>query len=129
MRFKLCRHCEDAETISTGSQIFYLCPIDGGYRSITDECKIQREFFKRVEEEGKLPPLMVVEEEVEWAKEKTDSHKGFWCPHGRNPLRCGEVVPCNNEVYDKCIEFLKANMFLYKVEKGEIKVQWRTMRL
>jgi hypothetical protein len=90
--------------------------------------KRKKKWRERIEKEAQLPPLIIVEEEVEWAKETTDSHKGFWCPYGRHPLFC-DGYKCENKEYDQCLEFLKANMLLHKVEKGEIRVQWRTQTL
>lgn len=98
-------------------------------RLAEDSLEKRREaFFKRVEEEGKLPLPMVVEEEVEWAKEVTDSKKGFWCPIGHHPLFCDGYL-CESGVYGECMEFLKAYMLLRKVAKGEIRVRWRTMKV
>jgi len=85
-------------------------------------------FFKRVGEEAKLPLPMIVQEEVEWAEEIVDTKKGFWCPLGHYPLFC-DGYSCETDVYDKCMEFLKANQLLRKVRIGEIMVQWQTMKV
>lgn len=98
-------------------------------QTLVENKKAKKEaFFMRVEEEGKLPSPMIVEEEVDWAKEVTDSKKGFWCPLGHHPLFC-DGYKCEAGVYGECMEFLKAHQLLRLVAKGEIRVQWRTMKV
>jgi len=35
---KYCGDCADAKEVCTGSTIFYLCPVNGAYRSVNDSC-------------------------------------------------------------------------------------------
>jgi len=40
----LCREC--GREASTGSQLFFICPVDGSWRSINDKCKFVESFEK-----------------------------------------------------------------------------------
>ena len=40
----LCREC--GRETSTGSQLWYVCPVDGSWRSINDKCKFVESFEK-----------------------------------------------------------------------------------
>jgi len=40
----LCREC--GRETSTGSQLFFICPVDGSWRSINDKCKFVESFEK-----------------------------------------------------------------------------------
>ena len=38
--------CECGRETSTGSQLFFICPVDGSWRSIDDKCKFVESFEK-----------------------------------------------------------------------------------
>lgn len=93
------------------------------------EVRKRREaWLKRIDEEANHPPSTIVEEEFEWAQEVVKKHKRFRCPFDRHPFGCDGHL-CDLDVYDSCLEFLEALLMLHQIARGEIRVQWRTMKV
>ena len=90
--------------------------------------KVREAWIKRVYGESKFSSIFIVEEEFEWAREVVDNYKRFRCPFWRGPYGCDGHL-CGLDFYDGCLEFLKANLMLQQVARGEVRVQWRTMKV
>lgn len=116
MRSKLCKNCDEARTVCTGSQIFYLCPVNGAYRSPADECTTQKQFLENIQKPQPTPSIQ--QEELEWAKKYVET---FRCPHKRSPLNC-DGKKCGVDEYYDCLEWLKANALISSVLCGEIQI-------